>query len=55
VQTTEYQAEAVQRLRLPFPLLSDADQRMSTGLRLPTFQVDGEDLLRRFTLVVHNG
>jgi peroxiredoxin len=54
-QDTEYQREVVDRLHLPFPLLSDADLALSTALRLPTFQVDGDTLLRRFTLVVRDG
>src|ERR671930_1556237 len=49
------QREAAARLRLPFPLLSDADLRLATALRLPTFQVAGHTLLRRLTLVVYGG
>ncbi len=54
-QDTAYQREAVQRLRLPFPLLSDADLRLTRALRLPTFDVAGHRLLRRLTLVVRDG
>lgn len=54
-QDTAYQREAVQRLRLPFPLLSDADLRLTQALRLPTFEVAGHRLLRRLTLVVRDG
>jgi peroxiredoxin len=54
-QDTEYQREAVQRLRLPFPLLSDSDLRLTQALQLPTFEAAGLRLLRRLTLVVRDG
>jgi len=54
-QTTEYQREMVERLRLPFPILSDAHGRFGGGLVLPTFATGGETYLRRLTLVVVNG
>ena len=54
-QTTEYQREAVERLHLPFELLSDADLRFASALRLPTFEVDGMTLIRRLTLVISGG
>jgi len=54
-QTTPYQQEAVARLHLPFELLSDAEGHLSSALRLPTFQVDGELFLKRLTLVAVAG
>ena len=54
-QTTDYQREAVSRLRLPFQLLSDAAGRFSAGLRLPCFEVDGVRLLKRVTLIIRQG
>jgi peroxiredoxin len=51
-QDTDYQREAVERLRLPFPLLSDAALRLTYALALPTFEVDGMRLLKRLTLVI---
>jgi peroxiredoxin len=54
-QSTEYQREAADRLGLPFPLLSDADGRLTDALRLPTFRVAGQVLLKRLTLVVRHG
>jgi peroxiredoxin len=54
-QTTEYQREAVSRLRLPFALLSDAAGEFSTFLRLPRFEVEGVRLLKRLTLVIRKG
>jgi peroxiredoxin len=55
VQPTEYQREAVERLRLPYPMLSDADRELTRALRLPTFGAAGVTLLRRLTLVIHDG
>jgi peroxiredoxin len=54
-QDTAYQREAVRRLRLPFPLLSDANLELATALRLPTFEVAGYTLLKRLTFVIHAG
>jgi peroxiredoxin len=53
-QTPEDQREAAERLRLPFPLLSDADLRLATALNLPTFTAGGHTLLRRLTLVIRD-
>jgi len=49
------QREAVRRLGLPFPLLSDEDGALRDALRLPTFTVDGSEYLSRLTLVVRDG
>ena len=54
-QDTEYQREAVERLQLPFPLLSDGALAFATALNLPTFEFAGETLLKRFTLVIDTG
>jgi peroxiredoxin len=54
-QPTDYQQEAVERLRLPFPLLSDANLLLAAALRLPTFHAGGEVLLKRLTLIVRDG
>ena len=51
-QTTAYQQEAVARLRLPFPLLSDADLALARAARLPTMVVAGQTLLKRLALVI---
>jgi peroxiredoxin len=53
-QDTDYQREAVERLALPFPLLSDSDLELTRALRLPTFEVAGQLLLKRLTLVVQD-
>lgn len=54
-QDTEYQREVVERLHLPFPLLSDADLALTRELRLPTFEVAGQILLKRLTFVAREG
>lgn len=54
-QTTSEQVEAVERLHLPFELLSDSDLSFATALRLPTFNVDGKVMLRRLTLILRDG
>ena len=54
-QDTEYQREAVERLHLPYELLSDEDLRFAGALSLPTFEVEGSRLLRRLTLIVADG
>ena len=54
-QDTEYQREAVERLHLPYPLLSDAGLRLTEALDLPTFEVEGLRLIRRLTLIVRGG
>ena len=54
-QGTDYQREAVERLRLPFALLSDADGAFAAALQLPSFATGGHTYLTRLTLVVENG
>jgi len=54
-QDSEYQREAVERLNLPFALLSDAGLGLQRALRLPSFQLDGMTLLKRLVLVVDDG
>jgi peroxiredoxin len=51
-QDTEYQREAVERLHLPFELLSDAPLALTQALRLPTFVVEGLTLIKRLTLII---
>ena len=54
-QTTEYQREVVDRLELPFEILSDAAFRLTDALRLPTFETSGLRLLKRLTLILLDG
>jgi peroxiredoxin len=55
VQTSEYQQEMVQRLHLPFLVLSDENYLFQKALNLPTFIASGMTLLKRITLIVHDG
>ena len=54
-QETAYQREAVERLHLPFELLSDDKLKFAQALKLPTFEVDGMRLIKRITLIVRDG
>ena len=54
-QDGDEQREAVERLRLPYQLLSDAALDLADTLGLPTFEVDGTPLLRRLTFVASDG
>jgi peroxiredoxin len=54
-QDTADQREAVDRLHLPFELLSDAGLRFARALRLPTFEVEGMTLIKRLTLIADGG
>jgi peroxiredoxin len=45
----------VERLRLPYPLLSDEQLQLATSLGLPTFEFHGRTYLKRVTLVVSQG
>ena len=53
-QTTDYQQEMVERLHLPFPVLSDAELAFAGAHALPTFEVDGMTLIKRITLIVRD-
>ena len=54
-QGTADQQEAAERLRLPFPLLSDEGLAFARALRLPTFGAAGMTLIKRITLIVRDG
>jgi len=54
-QPTDWQREMAARLRLPFPILSDAEGRFASALSLPSFSTGGEIYLKRLTLVVSSG
>lgn len=49
------QVEFAERLRLPFPLLSDEDRRFADALGLPRFRAGAEVYLSRLTLIVSHG
>lgn len=54
-QDTGYQAEAAERLHLPFPLLSDEGGALRAALDLPTMTVEGDVLLKRLTMIARDG
>lgn len=55
-QDPAYQAEVVDRLRLPFAMISDETLVLADALRLPTFAAPGHERLHaRLTLVIRDG
>jgi peroxiredoxin len=54
-QSTDYQREAALRLRLPYELLSDERLDFARAIGLPTFEVEGDTLLKRVTFISENG
>ena len=54
-QTTAYQREAVERLHLPFPLLSDAALELVEMLDMPVFDVEDDTLFKRLTMIAREG
>jgi len=54
-QDIDYLREAATRLHLPFALVSDAGLRLTRAMDLPTMDVGGQVLLKRFTLVIREG
>lgn len=54
-QDSAHQRELAERLRLPFPILSDARLEFASALRLPSFETGGVRYLKRLTLVIADG
>jgi peroxiredoxin len=54
-QDSDYQREAVERLHLPFAILSDADLKLGRAMKLPTFATSGMTLFKRMALVIDDG
>jgi peroxiredoxin len=54
-QDSDYQKEAVDRLHLPYPLLSDNEFKFSDALNLPSFEFNGSRLNKRLTLIAYDG
>lgn len=48
-QTTDYQREMATRLKVPFPILSDAGRHTARALGLPIFETGNEIYLERLT------
>ena len=53
-QTSEYQREMVQRLKLPYEVLSDEKLEFAKQLNLPIFEVGEMRLIKRITLILNN-
>lgn len=54
-QSLNEQKEAVQRLHLPFELLSDNLFELASALSLPTFEYNSSRLIKRLTLIIEDG
>ena len=54
-QDIAYQTEAVERLHLPFAILSDENLAFTKAMKLPTFDVDGMRLIKRMAWVIDDG
>jgi peroxiredoxin len=54
-QDTNYQKEMVERLHLPFPVLTDINFEFCDALNMPTFNIAGMRLMKRVTLIVRDG
>ena len=42
-------------MHLPYDLLSDKKLQFARGLKLPTFEFDGEELIKRLCIATENG
>tara|TARA_R110001632_G_scaffold90403_1_gene194288 strand:+ start:93901 stop:94458 length:558 start_codon:yes stop_codon:yes gene_type:complete len=56
-QDVPYLKTEVERLHLPFPLISDCDLKLKTALNIPLLEmeVNGMSLYKRITLIIRNG
>jgi peroxiredoxin len=54
-QAVDYQREVVERLHLPFAILSDEKLKLAQAMKLPTFEVDGMTLIKRMAWVIDDG
>ncbi len=54
-QDTAYQREAVERLHLPFLVLSDEKLALARAIKLPMFDIAGMTLFKRMALVIDDG
>ncbi len=54
-QSSAEQSEAVDRLHLPYPLLSDEGLVLARRMSLPCFTVEGRTYYKRLTLIIDDG
>jgi peroxiredoxin len=52
-QDSDFQSEAVERLHLPFAMLSDPGLLLADALDLPTFVAGAETFYRRLTIIAN--
>ena len=55
IQSPTIQKEFVERNHIPFPILSDFQYTLTNLLKLPTFEFEGERLIKRMALVIDGG
>lgn len=55
IQSPVVQKEFVDRNHITFPILSDSDYQLAGNLKLPTFDFDGERLIKRMALIIQEG
>jgi peroxiredoxin len=54
-QDTAYQRELVERLGVPFPILSDEKLALAHAMRLPMMEIAGYTLLKRIAWIARDG
>lgn len=54
-QTTEEQKELVERIHLPFEILSDSELILTKALNLPTFELESITFIKRLTMIIFEG
>jgi peroxiredoxin len=54
-QDSDYQREMVERVGVPFQVLSDRDLALTRALNLPTMEVAGQTLLKRIAWIACDG
>ena len=54
-QDSDYQQEVVERLHLPFPILSDHTHAFGNAIGLPSFEFNGMTLWKRITMAIRDG
>ncbi len=54
-QSTDYQREMVKRLKVPFPILSDAEGKFASAVKLPSFTAGNETYYKRLSMILNHG
>jgi peroxiredoxin (alkyl hydroperoxide reductase subunit C) len=54
-QDSAYQRELVERIHVPFPILSDERLALTRALRLPTMEIAGLTLIKRIAWIARDG